>query len=358
MRRLRIAFVDSWLTGPATGSGTAVAIGGLGSALAELGHLVDRIAPTPGRGPFTLRRLGFNLAARHRLLQTSYDLVVGFDFDGYGFALCPNHAYVCSVKGVIAEELRFETGRVKLLFRLLAYLEGWNARRGDAVIATSMYCRQTIHEHYRVPLASIGVVSEGIDLERWRSALHYVAPRSDMRPTILCVARQYSRKRIGDLIRVVPSLLKYQPDLQVHIVGDGPLHNVLVDLAGHCKVAAAVQFLTDLSFQELIREYAYADVFCLPSAQEGFGIVFLEAMAASLPIVSTRAAAIPEVVVHGDTGILVAPGDVSSLAGALLFLLNDGDVRSRYSQAAQRRVEAFDWRMCAERFLALVEPLV
>ena len=75
--------------------------------------------------------------------------------------------------------------------------------------------------------------------------------------------------------------------------------------------------LGDVTRDELAAEYVNADCFCLPSVQEGFGIVFLEAMAAGLPVVACRAAAVPEVVEDGVTGVLVPPRDPAALAGAL-----------------------------------------
>ncbi|MBA3469156.1 MAG: glycosyltransferase, partial [Herpetosiphonaceae bacterium] len=105
---------------------------------------------------------------------------------------------------------------------------------------------------------------------------------------------------------------------------------------------------------EVRRWYGRAAIFCLPSVQEGFGIVFLEAMASGLPIVSTSAAAIPEVVPQREAGILVAPGDVAALAAALIALLADPALRSRYSAFGQRHVRQYDWEHVADRFLEVV----
>ena len=81
-------------------------------------------------------------------------------------------------------------------------------------------------------------------------------------------------------------------------------------------------------------EYVSADCFCLPSVQEGFGIVFLEAMAAGLPVVACRAAAVPEVVRDGETGVLVPPRDPEALAGALGGLLRIRRGRRRSARRA------------------------
>ncbi len=342
---------NSWFQDAVAGSGTAVAIGGLGGALQALGHHVERVAPAPDGWPITLRRLRFNLECIPALRRQHYDLVVGFDIDGSGFALAPNAPYVCSIKGVIAEEARHERGQVGWLFRRLAALEGWNARRADRVLTTSQYCADAVHRHYGVPIDRIGIVPEGLDLARWDAALAAAPPRTDARPTVLCVARQYPRKHVADLVAAAAQLRRHLPSLQLRIVGDGPEHARIAQLVAAHDLGATVTLLRNLPFAALAREYAHADVFCLPSWQEGFGIVFVEAMAAGLPVVSTNLAAMPELIGHGTTGILVAPGDPAALAGALAVLLHDPARRAAYGAAGRARAELLTWQLSAACFL-------
>jgi glycosyltransferase involved in cell wall biosynthesis len=101
----------------------------------------------------------------------------------------------------------------------------------------------------------------------------------------------------------------------------------------------------------LAAEYNRADVFCLPSVQEGFGIVFLEAMAASKPIVAVHAAAVPEVV---RNGVLVEPDNPEALANALILLDRDPDLRQWLGAAGRRAVEEFDMHLVAKQFLSEV----
>lgn len=353
-RALRIAFIDSWLQTAEEGSGTAVGIGGLEDALRRKGHAVERITPPLHgfwtRRSITARRLLFNLALPRQFDRHAYDRIVGFDFDGVWLPR-GDRPYVCAIKGVIAEEALQEQGRIRALFQALSKLEGRNARRADRVITTSAYCRERIAYHYNVPPERIGIVPEGIDTVAWERAILAAPPRTDVRPTILCVARDYPRKRIGDLVQAVAALRRYLPDVQLRIVGDGPLHAEHVALVDRLGLHGTVTFLGAIADEQVKRQYAHADVFCLPSRQEGFGIVFLEAMIAGLPIVSTTAAAIPEVVQHGATGILVPPQDVASLAGALLMLLTDRERRMAYGAAAREAVLQYDWRRVAQTFL-------
>jgi glycosyltransferase involved in cell wall biosynthesis len=103
---------------------------------------------------------------------------------------------------------------------------------------------------------------------------------------------------------------------------------------------------------EVRRAFFEANVFCLASRQEGFGIVFLEAMAAGLPVVAARAGAVPEVVADGRTGLLVPAGDERAFAQALLRLLQDRPMAERLGGEGSRRVKSFDLEPVGRAFLA------
>lgn len=354
---MRIAFIDSWIQTIAEGSGTAAGIGGLRQALIARGHAVARLAPpTAWPANLTARRLLFNLYLPALLQTLRYDLVVGFDIDGWIWSRARRGApYLASIKGVIAEEMQHEGGRVRALFELLSRLEGANARAADAVLTTSDYCRRAIERHYGVAPARVRLVPEGIDLARWRG-LTEREPYSGDGATILCVARQYPRKHIADLLRALPIVRRALPRAHAIVAGDGPEHAPLRALAAELRLDDAVRFTGALPDDDLARLYRRADVFCLPSVQEGFGIVFLEAMACGLPVVATSAAAMPEVLPQRQAGILVPPGDHAALAGALAELLADARLRAEYGQFGQAHVARYDWDRVAGVFLDQVTP--
>jgi glycosyltransferase involved in cell wall biosynthesis len=143
--------------------------------------------------------------------------------------------------------------------------------------------------------------------------------------------------------------------MQIRIVGHGPEHAALVRLHAELGLGDSVVLLGDVSRAQLAGEYVNADVFCLPSVQEGFGIVFLEAMAAGLPVVACRAAAIPEVVRDGATGVLVPPRDPAALAGAIGDLLCDPARARALGEEGRRRVGALTPARVAARFVEAVE---
>ena len=106
-----------------------------------------------------------------------------------------------------------------------------------------------------------------------------------------------------------------------------------------------------LPADQLDQYYQTASIFCLPTYQEPFGIVFIEAMAARLPIVATRVGAIPELVQDGINGRLVEPGDIQSLANALSELLDDPEISRRFGERSyQLTRERYSWQAVGKRF--------
>ena len=321
------------------GSGTWLGVSNLRSALEAQGHEVTLVAP-----PGSSSRIAFNIRARSIVRRMSADVLVGFDFDG----VFVQRRHVAAIKGVVADEAEHERGISRIVLSLEATLERMHVRRADRVIATSLYSTERIEHFYGVDRAKIRVVPEMIDLAAWDRALgHAAAEAGPLR--ILCVAHLYRRKRIDVLLR---AFARMDSDVVLRVAGMGPEKSRLEDLAR--RLAIRVDFLGHVPFARLLAEYRNAAVFALPSAQEGFGIVFLEAMASSLPVVAARAAAVPEVVEHGSTGILVPVNDHAALAEALMKLLQDEQLRRTLGSAGRDRVRQFDSPIVARKFLQAI----
>jgi len=100
-------------------------------------------------------------------------------------------------------------------------------------------------------------------------------------------------------------------------------------------------------------------VFCLPTRLEPFGIAYLEAMMHRLPVVATRVGAVPDMVLEGQTGRLVEPGDAAALAAALIDVLGDPATARRYGEAGfVRATETYTWQRVGQRIRALVLPAI
>lgn len=354
---MNILFLDSWLRDRASGSGSAVAIAGLERGLARLGHEVDVLRPRRNLHSLDLTRLVYNLTLKGRIepVVDRYDLAIGFDFDGWALPVDPGVRFVVALKGVAAEEGRFETGLDRLRFAGYSRLEARNARLAERVFVTSRYAARAAVDAYGLHPRSVRIAPEAIDddvLRRATVARDEEPAPTDRSPVILSVARQYRRKDTPTLLRAFVRVLAELPGTRLRIVGDGPRLPAARRLAGRLGLADAVTFTGALaSVEELDREYRGARVFCLPSRQEGFGIVFLEAMAYGLPIAAAAAGAVPEVAPPGRTSLLVPPGDAEALAAALVRLLNDRDIATRLGAAGPARARSFDWTSTARSFL-------
>jgi glycosyltransferase involved in cell wall biosynthesis len=286
------------------------------------------------------------------------DLVLGVDLDGFMWARRRALPFVASLKGIIADELRNERGLVRALLSVQARWERRNVTRADLVMVTSRYSSDVAQREYGVPPDRIAVVPEPIDLEVWDDQFWRATRRPGgsppANPIVLCVARMYPRKRIEDLLRAAGILRARVPGIQVRIVGRGPEWPAVSRLHAELGLGDSVVLLGDVGRERLAEEYVNATVFCLPSVQEGFGIVFLEAMAAELPVVACRIAAVPEVVQDGVTGLLTPPRDPGALATEIERLIADPELARRLGREGRRRVLGFTPRHDAERFVSAV----
>ena len=342
---MRIRFLTSTPLDVRRGSGTYVGIHVLARALTGLGHQVEFETPRMRLPIFTLQRLLFNRSLR---AGTQCDLTVGFDMDGYRIAAAPGH--IASLKGVIADEVRFESGATRLTMGVQARCERLHVARAARVLATSRYSAARAQEFYQLRQTPT-VVPELIDLAEWRRLLAGQHAAVSSRFTVLFVGRFYRRKRVEILLKASAALRACIPNLEVRLVGSGPCGRQLRGLAAALKLGSTVTFLGDVSRSQLIAEYHRADVFCLPSVQEGFGIVLLEAMAAGKPIVAARAAAIPEVVPHG---LLVQAESVEAVAAGIEELYRSPEKRAALAARGAAWVEQFDAPRVARLFLDAV----
>ncbi len=285
-----------------------------------------------------------------RGLLPDLDLIVGFDLDG--FLIQPGGVRrVAAIKGVLADESGFERGLPRVRLTVESLLERRHVRQVDRILTSSAYSAARIAEEYGVPAHRITVVPEPIDLVRWRQAFESAPELPRRGNSILCVAHLYPRKNVATLLAAMTRLSN---QAVLRVVGTGPDLARLERRARELGLGRRVEFLGHVAFDRLAGEYRRADIFCLPSRQEGFGIVFLEAMAAGLPIVAARAAAVPELVSDGESGILVAPDSPGDLAAALDRLLSDPGERRRMGETGRRQVTLFDVSIVSRHFLDAV----
>jgi len=168
------------------------------------------------------------------------------------------------------------------------------------------------------------------------------------RPIVLTVGRWESSERykgVDELIHAVPQLLTAVPGIQLVAIGGGNDLPRLRHLATNLGLADRVHFLENLSRGEVAACYSRADIFALPSTGEGFGLVYLEAMAFSRAVVGVACGGTTDIVEDGVNGLLVPPRDAAALAQALGRLLWDESLRTQLGRRGAeivRRIYKFD----------------
>jgi glycosyltransferase involved in cell wall biosynthesis len=160
---------------------------------------------------------------------------------------------------------------------------------------------------------------------------------------LLTVSRLWAeerRKGVDHTLRVVAGLVPRYPDLVYRVVGKGSDRPRLEQLAADLGLGERVVFESDLTDEELSERYRRCSIFVLPSGQEGFGIVFLEAMRFGKPCIGGAEGGTPDVIDDGETGFLVPFGDEAALERALERLLGDPALRREMGRAGRSRLES------------------
>ncbi len=178
---------------------------------------------------------------------------------------------------------------------------------------------------------------------------------------ILTVGRWSAKERykgLDTLIAAMPRLLQEVPDAHLVAVGDGDDRPRLERLARELGLENRVRFLGSMTQAELSACYAHCSVFALPSRGEGFGLVFLEAMAHGKPVVGGAHGGAPEIIEEGVTGRLVSYGDVTRLSEILRELLMDEALCQRMGARARERILGeYSFDAFAARFREVLQSL-
>ncbi len=185
------------------------------------------------------------------------------------------------------------------------------------------------------PSDRVRIVYNGIESHDRGKVDPRMVELSSSGPVICAIALLQPRKGIETLIDATPGVLDGYPQAQIAIWGDGPSLTTLRNRASTLGVAHAVHFLG--LCEDPLAALRGADVFVHPALAEAFPYVVLEAMSVGAPVVASGVGGVGEAVVDGESGILIAPGQVPALTKALLEMLADEDQRRRMGAAAQSR---------------------
>jgi L-malate glycosyltransferase len=328
----------------------------LGIELAERGHEIHFISyAQPFRLPRFMERVFF-----HEVEMVHYPL---FEHNNYSLALSAvmhevalregldllhvHYAIPHATSAWIAKEMLGD----RLPLKIVTTLHGtditlvgqernfweitrFSILRSDGITSVSEYLRQETVEAFGVPPERIEVIPNFVDpalYARTRYPCRKNAFLSDGEKLVLHVSNFRPVKRVRDVVRVFARLAREVPSRLVFI-GDGPDRPEAADEARLQGVTDRVIFLGK---QDSVAEImACSDLLLLPSQNESFGLVALEAMASGVPVIASRAGGLPEVVEDGETGFLAPVGDVEAMADGAIHILRDPETWRQFSGAA------------------------
>jgi sugar transferase (PEP-CTERM/EpsH1 system associated) len=292
--------------------------GQVADELESAGQKVSSLDKRPGLRPATLVRLAKLL----RRLQP--DIVHTHNTAAFFYAVpAARLARVPAVVHTRHGQRNLATKRQNRAFRFLS-------RFVDCMVCVSEDGRRLSIKEGIDPRKT-RTIWNGIDLARFS----YSGPTPNG-PAII-VARLVPEKDVETLVRATAIVAQERPDFRLNIVGDGACKPSLEELAAQLGLSDCIRFLGEMhSIAELL---ARASVFILPSLTEGISLTLLEAMATGVPVVATNVGGNPEVVVDGETGLLVQPGSPALLANAMARVLSEPELARQMGVAGRRRVE-------------------
>ncbi len=325
-------------------------------------HSTDRLFP--------LDNWLFNRSLTKKASAIDADIFEAHAVSGYGFPktlkkLGINKPFIHTIHGVLADEYEqakqngYQSLRGKLanyFMHHLAKLEAQTAREATLIITISRYSLEKIQRHYGIEPSRVRIVPNGVDTEKFKPAENAAAAKQRFglsgAPCVLFVGSLIPRKGLSFLVEAAKQIIKEQTDTKFLIVGEGPLKGQLTATIADANLKDNFLFLGNLKEDMLPAVYNCADVFVLPSIQEGQGIVLLEAQASGTPVVAFDIGGVNEAVRNGETGLLVKRGNAGELADALLKVLGNSALREEMGSSGRRFVtENFTWDICAQRML-------
>lgn len=311
----------------------------------------------------------FNRSLTKKASAINADVYDAHAVSGYGFPkklekLGIKKPFIHTIHGVLADEYEQAKkngypsvrGRVaNYLMQRLSKLEEETAKNATIVVTISNYSLEKIQKYYGIEQSKVRIVPNGVDIEKFKPMdTKEVRQQFGLgnEPCVLFVGSLIPRKGLPFLVEAAKKVVRAQADTKFLIVGDGPLRNQLYDSLKTANLSGNFKFLGNLKDNVLPAIYNCADVFVLPSIQEGQGIVLLEAQASGKPAVVFDIGGVNEALQNKETCLLVNQGDVDALADALLKLLTDKALREKMGSNGRKFVsENYTWDICAQKML-------
>jgi glycosyltransferase involved in cell wall biosynthesis len=246
----------------------------------------------------------------------------------------------------------YQDERFGLLYQLTKPWTRLIWRNAQRVVAVSSGLRDLALRSW--PAGKIMVIPNGVDTERFSPAKERKPVLGPLR--IVVNAQLIKRKGIHVLLRALASLpMTLRAEWSLRVFGVGPYAHVLQRLAGQLALSDRVSFCGLVPYADIPARLREADLFILPSLQEGMPLALLEAMACGLPVLSTEVGAIPGIVRDHGNGRLVKPGDEAGLATVLAEMLPQRQRLVEMGRVARETAMRWSWEMIWSRYEVLAE---
>ncbi len=212
-------------------------------------------------------------------------------------------------------------------------------RKAHKVICVSNSLRERV-VNLGVPFSRTVVIPNGLDTEKFSPL-----PEGSSDNCILYVGNLIERKGIDLLIEAFERVSPGHPGLRLKLLGDGPVREHLKEQTLLSGLADRVEFLPQRPNSEIPQVMAKARLFCLPSREEGFGVVLIEALASGVPVIGARTGGIADIITSDDFGLLFEPGNAADLAAQVNNALNKDWKKAAIREAGLK----YSWHRIAKR---------
>ncbi len=214
-------------------------------------------------------------------------------------------------------------------YRVVRKLEPKAYRKLNGIIANSQYVKQSLIHCYELPTELIKVIYLGVR-KKLQDAIVKADNKKNTEFRILFVGANFQRKGLPTLIRALPQVLARNPLVRLYVIGKDPNEKSIRRLCQRLKVDQKVIFLGWRPHEEVQENFAQTDLFVMPSLIEGFGFVFMEAMAAGVPVIGGSVGGTRELIQDGVNGFLVKPLDISDLAHKICTIMENHSLRNNF----------------------------